>query len=441
MIVYSVISIMILFIGLIINGALSSLIPLVTAFAKKKDVKSIKFAIKEGYKYLFIIVLIIFVFLEIFPGALTSFFNLTNPTDISNCILGIRITVFCIIVSIFTKLFYSYYQALQRIKFSAYITTSRSLLIIPLAYVLVSFYGLLGMWFAYILVEVITAIFIIVFAKYLEKKSKGKYKGVYLLEQLDDNVSVFDVTIKSNIDSAVDLSEALINFSKSTGLSNKTSNIIGLATEESIINIIQLNKETINIDVLCKIFPDEVLINFRDNGVPVNLTKIQDDENVSTISIDILKHMATDISYTQTMGLNNLTILLKENIPDFNTILNITCTSTLEDSVNLSQNLIDFTREQELSEKLCNKIGLASEEILMDIHNSYKNPVNINTICRIHEKEVIIHINYDGALKNILTENVTSDNINNVDILQNLATKLEYSEINGLNNINILLKR
>ncbi len=65
----------------------------------------------------------------------------------------------------------------------------------------------------------------------------------------------------------------MINFVKDVRLPNKTANILGLTTEETIMNIREVNQKPFSVDVLCKIYPDEILINFRDKGVPFDVTK------------------------------------------------------------------------------------------------------------------------------------------------------------------------
>ncbi|WP_169805443.1 MATE family efflux transporter [Methanobrevibacter cuticularis] len=142
-------------------------------------------------------------------------------------------------------------------------------------------------------------------------------------------------------------------------------------------------------------------------------------------------------------------------------ILDITIKGHVDEVINLSKKIIDFSNKKGLNEKTAMYLGLAIEEILVNIinyNNNQYNLINNNTminnklnnknenldfidiLIKIGKKEVILSfkdsgIEYDPTIQ--------SDNIqefDNITVLKKISDKISYSRVLGLNNTIINIK-
>ena len=135
-----------------------------------------------------------------------------------------------------------------------------------------------------------------------------------MLEQLD--VESFDVSLEGEEQNASIVSEQIIEFAKQHNIPNRESQIVGLAAEEMVDNIITYGykKKSHNyIDVNLKLFKDNLLLRIRDDGVPFDPTKYEfdDSEKYSTSGIKLIKNLTDKISYMRILNLNNTVFEIK----------------------------------------------------------------------------------------------------------------------------------
>ena len=125
----------------------------------------------------------------------------------------------------------------------------------------------------------------------------------------------FSATV-TTIEGAVAASQDLIGFCKSRGVDDRTAGRLGLAAEELIVNIIEhgfSDGKPHYIDVRAIYEREEgVTLIVRDDCRPFDPKErfryLDDDDPATNIGLSIIMNMASDLSYTSAMKLNNLTI-------------------------------------------------------------------------------------------------------------------------------------
>ena len=184
------------------------------------------------------------------------------------------------------------------------------ILVIPLNIALVYTNGLFGYVLAQALTEGLTVIITYIFV-ILYGKIKNKGRGIFLFEKYD--FDSYDISLDNDINNAAVISKEITDFALAHGASNHSAQIIGLASEEFVANIISYgykrNKENY-IDVNLKIIDDNMVLRIRDDGMPFDPTKYDVDDGIeySTSGINMINKLTNKISYMRVLSLNNTVI-------------------------------------------------------------------------------------------------------------------------------------
>lgn len=137
-----------------------------------------------------------------------------------------------------------------------------------------------------------------------------------MLEKLD--VESFDVSLKNDEANASKVSEQIVEFAKKHNIPERESQIIGLAAEEMVDNIIVYGykkEKSSYIDVNLKLYEDNLLLRIRDDGVPFDPTKYEENEEAeySTSGIKLIKNLTDKMTYMRILNLNNTIFEIKLN--------------------------------------------------------------------------------------------------------------------------------
>ena len=202
-----------------------------------------------------------------------------------------------------------YYPSIDKNVPSIVTVLCRELIIVlPVTLVLLFTHGLLGYCIACATTEISTVIITYIFILIYEKVRRKECHGIFMFEREEFNS--FDVSLKSELDSASVISESLTKFALENNVPNRESQIVGLASEEIVNNIVSYGykKGSHNfIDVSLKINQDNLLLRIRDDGSPFDPTKYEfdNDENYSTSGIQLISNLVDKMTYMRILSLNN----------------------------------------------------------------------------------------------------------------------------------------
>ncbi len=296
------------------SGGIIGLIPTICGILYgEKDMFSLKSIVRRIYFLNIAVTAIITLLVALLPGVYSSMFGFQSEAaeEIEKANFMIRIYLISFIPYEINKFSTNYYPSIDK-NVPSYVTVflREAILILPLTIILLHTNGLLGYIIAAATTElstvIITYIFVIIYGKI-----KNKGSGIFLFETL--KYDSYDISVDNDINNASLISKELTAFSKIHGASNRSAQIIGLASEEFISNIINYgykNKRQNYIDVNLKIIDDNMLLRIRDDGMPFDPTKYESDEDIeySTSGIKMISKLTNKVSYMRVLSMNNTII-------------------------------------------------------------------------------------------------------------------------------------
>ena len=129
-----------------------------------------------------------------------------------------------------------------------------------------------------------------------------------------EEAHVLNLSIKNDMGMVMELSERICEFCCKYSQDMEKIQKLSLCIEEMAGNIVQHgfrdNREH-SIDIRIVITSDKFVFRMRDDGVAFNPICYADEKNTEgTMGIRIIQKIAQDMSYSNAVGLNNLTITL-----------------------------------------------------------------------------------------------------------------------------------
>ena len=289
-------------------GGILNVIPnIVGIFYGEKDYYSLRSVTRKIFWINIIVAAVITAVIAALPNVYSFIFGYTEQTDMSYIAFLIRIYLISLLPSEISKFSMNYYPSIDK-NLPSLITVflREAVLVLPLTLVLLFTNGVLGYSIAYAITEVATVLITYIFILIYNKK-KNTY-SIFMFERGD--VESFDTSLDNNIDNASIVSEQLTNYARSIGVAERESQIVGLAAEEIVGNIITYgykHKHKNYIDISLKKINDVLLLRIRDDGMPFDPTKYEfdNDENYSTSGIQLISKLTDKMSYMRVLSLNN----------------------------------------------------------------------------------------------------------------------------------------
>ena len=315
LVVFGLISNMVFLFDLLCGGVLNIIPTLCGIFYGEKDYYSLRSIARKIYIVNIVITVLISLFILIFPNAYCTIFgfnNSDNPGYVNNLLWVYLISFLPYEINKFSM---NYYPTVDKSIASIVTVLLRELIIVlPLTLILLHTNGLMGYSLASALNEVVTVIITYIFIYFYNRK-KG-YRGLFMLEKLD--VESFDVSLENDEANASKVSEQIVEFAKKHNIPDRESQIIGLAAEEMVDNIIVYGykkEKSSYIDVNLKLYADNLLLRIRDDGVPFDPTKYEEneEEEYSTSGIKLIKNLTDKMTYMRILNLNNTIFEIKLN--------------------------------------------------------------------------------------------------------------------------------
>ena len=213
----------------------------------------------------------------------------------------------------------NYYQGIGRVRLTEVISVLQNMALPVLAaLVLSSFMGTDGVWLCFVFGETLTLL--VIFAIVWKKNGKADLSAeTFALLPADFGTAATDMlelTVRSEEDAA-QASVKAADFCKAHGETARNSMFISLCVEEMVNNIVThgfRNRKYESVEIRILIKKDEKVIRIRDNCVnfdPVEYLKLHEtDDPVAHIGIRMVMKMVKSANYVNSLGLNNLTLVL-----------------------------------------------------------------------------------------------------------------------------------
>ena len=289
-------------------GGILNVIPsLVGIFYGEKDYYSLRVVTRRIYWINFIVTLAITGLIAALPNVYCFIFGYTEQADMGYISMLIRVYLISCLPMEISKFSMNYYPSIDK-NLPSLITVilREAVIVLPLTLILLFTNGVLGYSLAYAITEAATVVITYIFVLIYNKRKKTY--SIFMFERGESES--FDVSLDNEINNAALISEQLTNFARSHGVRERESQIVGLAAEEVVNNIITYGYKKNHknyIDVSLKLINDTLLLRIRDDGLPFDPTKYEfdNDENYSTSGIQLISKLTDKMSYMRVLSLNN----------------------------------------------------------------------------------------------------------------------------------------
>ena len=301
------------------SGVASVALLLSAIFYSDEDRTSIHTLVRTMSWYAFILDVGLIVAVFLLAPVLVGLF-LNDPAAKAMTIWGMRLFSFSLLPCSLNTTFKNYYQGVNRVRFTELISLLQNVTFPVLcAFVLSRIWGTTGVWLAFLGGELLTMIVICTVVWSRNRKPAVSAEVFSLLPRLfgvkdEDKI---EMTIRSR-EEASEASVKAAEFCKAHGESARNSMLISLCVEEMVNNIVEHGFKNENrdhsVDVRILFKGDTRVIRIRDNCVnfdPVEYLKLHEtDDPAAHIGIRMVMKMLKSANYVNSLGLNNLTLVL-----------------------------------------------------------------------------------------------------------------------------------
>ena len=289
-------------------------------FYTDEDRSSLRVLVKTMSYFSVLLCGIVTIAAVLLASPLVGLFLTDDPSAKEMAVLGLRLFSLSLIPSALNTSFKNYYQGINRTGYTHMISILQSLVFsVAFAFILSRFLAATGVWLAFLCAEVSTLLVIAVLI-WSKNKQLTLSSNAFAFLPADFGASekdCFEMTIKDQNDVVI-ASQQADDFCKQHGESAKNSMMIALCIEEMVNNIVEhgfeKDNKSHNVDVRLVIKPQRRVIRIRDNCVnfdPVEYMKLHEaDDPTSHIGIRMVMKMVTEANYVNSLGLNNLTLVL-----------------------------------------------------------------------------------------------------------------------------------
>lgn len=261
------------------------------------------------------LVLVVFLLAPVLVGLF-----LNDPAARAMTVQGLRLFSFSLLPCSLNTTFKNYYQGVNRVRFTETISLLQNVTFPVLcAFVLSWLFGTTGVWLSFLGGELLTMTVICAVVWSKNKKPALNAETFALLPRLFgvEPKDTLEMTVRSK-EEAGEASVKAAEFCKAHGESARRSMLISLCVEEMVNNIVEhgfkKERKDQSVDVRILFKGSSRIIRIRDNCVnfdPVEYLKLHEtDDPAAHIGIRMVMKMVKSANYVNSLGLNNLTLVL-----------------------------------------------------------------------------------------------------------------------------------
>ena len=233
---------------------------------------------------------------------------------------GLRLFSLSLVPSAVNAAFKNYYQGIDRTGLTDLISVLQNFVLPAIfAFLLSRFFGTAGAWCGYVCGECATLLLISgIVWKHAGKATISAEAYALLPESFGARAGEYIELTVEDAEAAVEASRAAAAFCREHGEDGRTSLLIPLCIEEIATNIVthgftkDRRQHSIEIRLLFK--ENKKTLRIRDNCVnfdPVDYMRLHEaDDPTAHIGIRMVMRMVKDASYVNSLGLNNLTLVM-----------------------------------------------------------------------------------------------------------------------------------
>ena len=302
------------------SGVASVALLLSSIFYSDEDKTALRSLVRTMCRYAILLDLAVIAVVLFAAPFLIGLFLRDTPSAGPMAVLGLRLFSLSLLPCALNTSFKNYYQGVSRTRFTEAISVMQNFAFPALfALILSRFLQTNGVWLAYVCGESLTLLVIAAVVWIREGKIIFTADAFSLLpkEFGAREEDLIELTV-TNREEAAAASVKAAEFCKAHGENARNSMLISLCVEEMVNNIVEhgfradRREHSVELRILFK--DKSRVIRLRDNCVnfdPVSYLKLHEDEDPTAhIGIRMVMKMVKSANYVNSLGLNNLTLVL-----------------------------------------------------------------------------------------------------------------------------------
>lgn len=312
-------------VGSLILGVGQAVIPIAGMFYGEEDRTALRDTLKSTLRIGIIVSVAAAVGLCIFPKAFPMLLGIKDSDTMLMAVQAIILFALSMPFLAVNTILKNFYQSTEKPGIATVVCFLQSLIYTTLAAViLVTPFGSMGVWAAFLLGEVLTLITIIVWIACKQKKLPVSLDDYMMLKDTLGTSSRdrLELSIGNDMAEVMEISSKIYKFANGRQIDDHAINQLSLCIEEMAGNIVKhafKPGEEKWFDMVIVDKEDSLLIQMRDTGNmfdPISFYKEQDLNDIEkNIGIRMIQSIAERFEYRRSIGLNNLIIVLKKQTP------------------------------------------------------------------------------------------------------------------------------
>lgn len=295
-------------ISIFIAGIIGAMMPIAASLHGQRDFGGMKILLRSVLRAQLIANAVLTALLELFPGIFLLLYNVQEDYA-RPALTALRIFSCMFLFRGYVMVLMFYYQVSSRKLYAMLISVVDGFAgFVPLALVLTGWMGINGLWTAFPVLSAVMLLFILLINAVIARRSSGKYRGILLLEEENGSVPItFDATIPMESQAISDYTEQLQSFCARALSGDRISALVALAAEEmSVYSMTRKDQTEVDeLDILVKIYPTEIMMDFRTMGKPFDISTAPEE---AFSNADTLKKIASSVDYVYNIGFNQTRI-------------------------------------------------------------------------------------------------------------------------------------
>ncbi len=293
--------------SIIIAGIVEAMLPIASSLQGQRDFNGIRILLRTVFRVQFLANLAFVILMEVWPQFILFIYNIPDAYR-QDALLGLRIFSLMFVFRGFVLVFMYYFQISNRKTYAFLISVTDGFAgIIPMAMLTTHIFGITGLWIAFPLLSAVMLVLILGINLILSLRKKSRCQGILLLEREDERIPTYDATIRLDSKSISDGSRELQAFCERYIRDDTLPVLIAVAAEEMSVYSMSMKDSTEldQLDILVKIYPREILMDFRSMGKPFDIATAHQQGFSNAL---MLKKIASSEEYSYLIGLNQTRI-------------------------------------------------------------------------------------------------------------------------------------
>ena len=265
-------------------AATSAMVPIVGALFGERDWWSMHQVAMRITKMVMGFVLVSIFLIELLPGNLLAFFGVHDAAIMEMGVPALRIYALGFLLSSLSYILMTYMQTTARKLFSIAISVGTELLAILFIYLLGYSLGNIGVWSHTIAAQAVLLFLSVLTAKYIGKKSNGKYHGVFIHEVQPDYV--MGNSIYATQEEAVSYTDMIGEFFAAKQVSPQAVAEAKHLLNQVLRDIVEKEKNPQKtIDIMAVLHEGYIKIRLRDDSGVEESLQLESDERIGRLSV------------------------------------------------------------------------------------------------------------------------------------------------------------